>query len=417
MTIAELYNLFLQYPVVCTDTRKIRPSSLFFALKGQNFDGNIFAAKALQQGAAFAIIDSEQYKLSEQYIVVSDVLQTLQNLATYHRKQLTNTTVIVIGGSNGKTTSKELIYRVLQKKYNTYATLENLNNHIGVPLSILQITQQQLYAVIEIGANAANEHTLLCNITQPNYALLTNIGKDHLEGYESFEKTIQAYSEIYAYCNTHQLPIFLNTDDTLLTSIATGLQVIPYSKTNSFIEQDFPHLILNINNNYVQTNLVGSINFYNVVAAFTIGVFFNIPNKQIIDAIENYTPTNNRSQIANWKGNTLLLDAYNANPSSMEAMLADFGKFNHPKKIAILGDMLELGEFSFQEHKAIINQLLTLHLHQVILVGTEFAKHPSPYTHLPNTTQLISHLQQNPLNNCFILIKASRGIALEKAFT
>ena len=413
MQIQKLYKLFLDHPFICTDTRKIKENGIFFALKGDNFNGNKFAEQAILKGCAYAIIDEKEFCKNKKIILVENVLETLQLLAKYHREQI-NIPVIGITGTNGKTTSKELIHAVLSSEKNCYATKGNLNNHIGVPLSILKINKNHEIAIIEMGANHIGEITALCKIAQPNFGVITNIGKAHLEGFGSLEGVIKAKSELYNYIKENEGAIFVNNEDGLLINLANGSETISYGKKGSYcggIGNSTPFVNVLFSNKEIKSNLIGDYQFYNIMLAVCIGKHFGITDENIKLAIENYTPINNRSQIIETTNNTLILDAYNANPSSMIAMLHSFAKQNYDKKLCILGDMLEMGNTSLQEHKSIIDLTNELKL-ECIFIGTEFAQvHKQAYN---STDKFSESLIEKPIKNKTILLKGSRGIALEK---
>lgn len=410
-----LYELYLKHPTISTDTRTIEKDSLFFALKGESFDANKFAQQAIDNGAAYAIIDNPAKKTSERFILVDNTLTALQELARHHRQQL-KTKIICIAGSNGKTTTKELTCRVLNSKFKTFGTIGNLNNHIGVPLCLLKLDNSYEFAVIEIGANHIGENLLLCEIVLPEFGIVTNCGKDHLEGFGSIEGVIQSNKELYDYLKTNNGISFVNQDDKTLIKISEGHQKFFYgSNTGKFIEQ-FPFVKYQTETCTMETHLLGSFQQFNIACAYTVGKYFDIADNLIKEAIETYVPKNNRSQIVEWNGNKLLLDAYNANPSSMSPMIKDFSDYPIKNKIAVLGDMFELGEYSYEEHRKIIEQLKQSQIDKVILVGKEFQKHHTSFTHFENTKELKEWLLTQPLHDCFFLVKGSRGIALEKAF-
>ena len=420
MTIKALYQLFLASPIVCTDTRNIKKNSIFFALKGDSFNGNLFALQAIEQGCAYAIVD-EEIEQSDKVIKVENVLQTLQELATYHRQQL-HIPIIGITGSNGKTTTKELVQRVLQKRYNTYATFGNLNNHIGVPLSLLSITNQHEMAVIEMGANHKGEIAMLCNICLPNYGLITNIGKAHLEGFGGEEGVIIGKSELYKFIRKTNGLLFINNDDELLKRLSRGIDSYTYGSNNTaniYAEMllESPTLNFKINDAInVTSTLSGRYNLNNIMAAITIGTYFKITLNDAADAVATYVSDNNRSQIVNTKSNSIFLDAYNANPSSMQAAISNFCSQHLKNKIAIIGGMNELGETSELEHTALVNQLYEQEFSHIYLVGKYFS-HIIPNanaTLVENTTLLTDILKQMPIVNSNILIKGSRTNKLEQ---
>mgnify|MGYP006161343423 CR=1 FL=1 len=413
MNIKNLYLIFKQHPSICTDSRKITKGAIFFALKGENFNGNKFALKAIQDGCSYAIIDEKDYDTHQNTILVDDALATLQKLATYHRAQL-NIPVIGITGTNGKTTSKELIKEVLNSQLKTYATKGNLNNHIGVPLSILEINKQHEIAIIEMGANHEGEIAFLCDLAQPTFGVITNIGKAHLEGFGNFKGVIKAKSELYNYIQKNVGTLFVNSEADLLIELANNISKVTYGKNGDYtgaISESAPFISVVFQDEKIQSKLIGDYQFYNIMLAICIGNYFNISLNNIKKAVEEYSPTNNRSQIVKTNSNTLILDAYNANPSSMSAMLYSFAEQTYENKICILGDMLELGEHSRKEHLKIISLCQKLHL-DVIFIGEEFAK--LNYNAYSTTDKFSLYLENNPIENTTILLKGSRGIALEK---
>lgn len=423
MNVSELYKVYLSHPDICTDTRKITPNCIFFALKGGNFNGNKFAKEALNQGAAFVVIDEKEFKLSDDYILVNDVLETLQNLARFHRKQLT-IPVIGITGTNGKTTTKELMNAVLSKKYKTTATVGNLNNHIGVPLTLLSIPADCEIAIIEMGANHIGEIEFLCNIALPNYGIITNIGTAHIEGFGSFEGIKKTKNELYEFIRKNSGTVFLSTSDHILSELAINIKQVTYGindrNCSGKIISSSPTLQLewNCNATEVQTiesNLYGSYNFDNILAAICIGKHFDVSDNLINEAINEYAPSNNRSQIIKTETTTIFLDAYNANPTSMKASVDDFSKIDAKNKLMILGDMLELGNISNDEHQKMIDTIESLKI-ETIFVGKEFnaVKNKYLFKYLKNYTEVIGYLNTLSLNDYNILIKGSRGIQLEK---
>ena len=412
MTIKEIYNIFLQNPSICTDTRKIEKGSIFFALKGDNFNGNKFASQALDKGCVFAIIDEKKHQMPKT-ILVNDVLETLQELATYHRNQLT-IPVVGITGTNGKTTSKELINTVLSSEMNCYSTKGNLNNHIGVPLSLLKIKSTHEIAIIEMGANHKDEINFLCNISKPTHGVITNIGSAHLQGFKNLQGVIETKKELYNFLKEKNGHLFVNKDDKLLLRLSGGIDRTTYGNNGDYkgmITKNTPFISVEFNGLELSSNLIGDYQFNNIMLSICIGNYFKITNENIKTAIEDYSPTNNRSEIVETKNNTLILDAYNANPSSMSAMLNSFSKQNYDNKLCILGDMLELGEYSELEHKSIVNLCEKLGL-KCIYVGEEFNKvHSNAFL---SRVELEENLQKNPIKNMNILLKGSRGIGLEK---
>jgi UDP-N-acetylmuramoyl-tripeptide--D-alanyl-D-alanine ligase len=427
MEISHLYAIFKQHPLISTDSRNCPKNSLFFALKGDKFDGNDYIEQVLNNGAAYAVGDRKDLPKNERIIQVDNVLQTLQNLANYHRKQM-SATVVAITGSNGKTTTKELIGAVLSYKYKTLYTKGNLNNHIGVPLTLLQLTPEHEYAIIEMGANHIGEIRDLCCIADPDYGLITNIGKAHLEGFGSLEGVIQAKTELYDYLRQREKAIFANSDNPILKQFFAGLSVIDYgTSSDAFIQghiiEATPTLALkwgkkNENEHHViYTQLVGSYNFENVLAAICIGSYFLVEDEQINEAIKNYFPTNNRSQTIETAKNQLIIDAYNANPSSMRAALENFFTLPESPKMLILGEMRELGQYAKTEHQGIIDLLNQHFIEHVFLIGENFehcsSLHPQ-WKIFSNTENLLDYLRTYPMHGFHVLIKGSRGNELEK---
>ncbi len=424
MKISELYDIFVQHPVVVTDSRKIEPQSIFFALKGENFNGNKFAAKALESGAAYAVIDEAEYHSDHRFLLVNDVLSTLQELARYHRQQL-GLTIVAITGTNGKTTTKELTAAVLSKKFRVVNTQGNLNNHIGVPLTLLSLTRETEIGVIEMGANHPGEIAQLCEIALPDYGLITNVGKAHLEGFGSFEGVINTKTEMYRFLEKNNGKIFINTSNPYLTSKAEGVLKIGYTtqKGNEGLEGEllqsspfmafkalFPKGWL-----YCKTQLVGGYNLENALAASAIGLHFGVDPLKIRQALEEYQPSNNRSQFIRTNRNALLMDAYNANPTSMAAALENFSHYEAPRKAVILGDMLELGESSQEEHQKIVDLLSRMNPDLVYLVGPQFGscRMDSKFRSFKDNLQLIEDLNHNTIQDYLVLIKGSRGMKLE----
>jgi len=392
---------------------------VFFALKGDKFDGNKYASEALLKGAKLAVIDEEEHDKGSGYFLVEDALKALQELASHHRKLL-NIPLIALTGTNGKTTTKELIKVVLDTKYKTQATIGNLNNHIGVPLSLLNISPDDEIAVIEMGANHIGEITELCSIANPSCGMITNIGKAHLEGFGSLEGVIKAKSEIYHHLLNSREMAFVNQDDSLLIELANGLSIVTYGKDkqadiHAAITNSVPFLELQWGDHKIETQLYGDYNFENVMAAICVGVHFKVDPADITEAIANYIPSNNRSQVVKTASNTIFLDAYNANPSSMMVSIGHFQKQDAVNKVLILGDMLELGDVSQEEHKNIISEVEDK-FNTVILVGPEFSKACSSKTInvFADTNEAMAWLRTNLLKDASILIKGSRGIALEK---
>jgi UDP-N-acetylmuramoyl-tripeptide--D-alanyl-D-alanine ligase len=414
MNIAELYDLYTQSYLVDTDTRKIRKGSIFFALKGDNFDGNEFAEEALKSGANYVVIDEEKYKTDAKTILVENVLETLQKLANFHRKQLA-IPVISLTGSNGKTTTKELINTVLSKKYITVATPGNLNNHIGVPLTLLSMTPKTEIGIVEMGANHLKEIEFLCKIAQPTYGLITNFGKAHLEGFGDFEGVIKAKSELYDFLKLTNGTVFINTDDELQVKQSAGINAIEFNgKAIKFMEAN-PFVKVQFKNVIIESKLIGKYNFNNIAVAVAVGNHFNVFEKDIKNAIENYTPANNRSQIIQKGTNKIILDAYNANPSSMQAALENFVQLKAENKVVFLGDMFELGKDSKAEHEKIAKLVASCHFSKVFLIGKAFSATAAKNAFVSESFESFKNsTNYSNINNATILIKGSRGMALER---
>ncbi|AZJ35059.1 UDP-N-acetylmuramoyl-tripeptide--D-alanyl-D-alanine ligase [Tenacibaculum singaporense] len=412
MKIEDLYKLYITHGLVDTDTRNIRKNTLFFALKGENFNGNKFAEEAISKGASYAVIDEAEYKTSEKLILVEDVLETLQGLANYHRNQL-NIPVVALTGSNGKTTTKELINAVLSIKYNTTATQGNLNNHIGVPLTLLSMNKDTEIGIVEMGANHAKEIELLSEIANPDYGYITNFGSAHLEGFGSLEGVVKAKSELYDYLRAKNKKAFVNPNDEKQIAKTKGIENITFEESIKFIEAN-PFVKLSYNNIEILSNLIGAYNFANISAAITIGSYFNVTSEQIKEAIESYVPSNNRSQVINTQTNKIILDAYNANPTSMKAALESFSKLQANNKTIILGDMFELGEYSPKEHQGIVNLIEELDLDQTFLIGENFYKTITKHKKFENFYEFEGYIKNNQIESSTILVKGSRGMALER---
>ena len=420
MKIQDLHSAFLANPSISTDTRKIKENDIFFALKGDNFNGNIYAQKALDKGASIVVIDEEKYLIDERTILVKDVLTTLQQLANFHRRQ-SKAQVISLTGSNGKTTTKELINVVLRKTYRTIATKGNLNNHIGVPLTLLTIQPDTEIAIVEMGANHLKEIEFLCKIAEPDFGYITNFGKAHLEGFGGIEGVKKGKSELYDYLISRKKSIFLNADDPIQKDrLSTYIKKFGFSSDDSkyytikLLEAQ-PFVNLKVENINIETNLIGAYNFSNCCAAIIIAKYFNVELSEIKKAIEEYTPDNNRSQILHNNGHYIILDAYNANPSSMKVALENFNSLKKDRKILILGDMFELGESAREEHQNISNLATSLNFEQVILVGENFYLTNTNFIKLRNFNDLKYYLKENTLQSkSSILVKGSRGMALER---
>lgn len=427
--IEQLYAHFRNSSGVCTDSREIKPDCLFFALKGASFNGNHFAAKALDDGAQLAIVDEEDYATDNRYLLVNNTLTCLQQLAAYHRQQL-NIPVIAITGSNGKTTTKELTQAVMSRKFKSYATPGNFNNHIGVPLSLLNIEPGTEIAIIEMGANHIGEIASLCQIAQPDYGLITNIGKAHLEGFGSFKGVKQAKGELYSYLKQNNGKIFFNSDNQILIEMLDRQEAISYGQNREaacqgYILKDQPLLSIALKQDEtiyrIDTQLVGGYNLENILAAACIGRYFGICNQEIKTAIESYRPGNKRSQCLTTDRYTLILDNYNANPSSMKAALGNFAAMPATNKVLILGDMFELGQEAPVEHQVVVNQVLRIkNLTRVYFVGPEFCACTSRENRteqycFKNTDSFLNALKADPpAARSTILIKGSRGMQLEK---
>ncbi|MBB4034982.1 UDP-N-acetylmuramoyl-tripeptide--D-alanyl-D-alanine ligase [Dysgonomonas hofstadii] len=423
MEISELYKIYKQYPEVSTDTRNAPKESIFFALKGANFNGNEYAEKAVDRGCSYAIVDEAKYATRPNIILVENALETLQELAKHHRKQL-KTPVIGITGTNGKTTTKELITAVLSQEYNVISTVGNLNNHIGVPLTILRIKKEHEVAVIEMGASHIGEIKLLSEIAQPNYGLITNIGHAHIEGFGSYENVIKAKGELYDYIrSTRDGKIFIDFDNSLLREMAEGITSIDYGfEEDLFVSGKVisirPYLVFEWKfgnkRNKVKTKLIGEYNLMNTLAAVTIGKYMGVKAPLICKAIEDYEPTNNRSQLKETDRNMLIIDAYNANPTSMHAALENFDHMDVSRKVLILGDMKELGPDTDMEHQKVADYISNHSFDKVIFIGDNFSRVNTNYPRFRDMESLKDYLTVNPIEDSYILLKGSRGIQLEK---
>ena len=419
--ISRLYSIFKQYPIICTDSRTCPMDSLFFALKGDNFNANAFALSALEKGCRYAIIDEAEYKIDDRFILVDDVLKTLQKLATFHRQQL-SMPIIAITGTNGKTTTKELIAIVLKEKYNVLYTQGNLNNHIGVPLTLLKLKHEHEIAVVEMGANHLGEIKQLCEIARPDYGIITNVGKAHLEGFGSFEGIKKTKAELYDYIVRNGKLIFINPNNEDLCEMAKNAgvdnKIVKYIdgkivNSSPFLEMELFHSPQEAGL-VVRSNLIGVYNAENILASATIAHYFAVSNEQIKHGLENYIPQNNRSQFIETEKNKLIVDAYNANPSSMALAIKNFAQVDAASKFLILGDMLELGGQSEQEHQNIVDLLQENKFDNVFFVGKEFAKTNNSYRNFENTADLSEYIENEQIKNQYILIKGSRGIKLEQ---
>ena len=426
MSIEDIYHFFLKSTGITTDSRKCKVGNLFFALKGDNFDGNLYAKSAIENGCSYAFVDDPSLSKHENMIVVDSVLESLQQLAKFHRIRL-GIPVIGITGTNGKTTTKELVAAVLKKKYNVTSTAGNLNNHIGVPLTLLSMTSETEIGIVEMGANHVGEIGFLCGIALPDYGIITNIGKAHIEGFGSYEGVIKAKSELYNYLKENKGSIFINTSDKLLDRLAEGIAKYTYSAEKD-IEADVSMLGLeqtplleliwtHSNRTFdIETKIIGGYNALNILCSICVGLKFEVPEDDINDAIAAYESDNNRSQIVKSKFNTILLDAYNANPSSMEVALSNFESIAHQKKVVILGGMKELGHVSVDEHKKLCSQISKMDLYLSILVGREFlpALDICKNLYFEDKNKLIEYLKNYPIKDSMILVKGSRSNELEK---
>ncbi|MEO6000221.1 MAG: UDP-N-acetylmuramoyl-tripeptide--D-alanyl-D-alanine ligase [Chitinophagaceae bacterium] len=422
MNIEKLYELFLMNPSVTTDTRKIKPGDLFFALKGPTFNGNAFAHKAINDGAEFAIIDEPEYTLPQKTVLVADVLTTLQELARFHRLTF-NIPFIAITGSNGKTTTKELVHTVLSSRFKTFTTEGNMNNQIGIPLTLLRVKKDAEMAVIEMGANHQGEIESYCRYTIPTHGIITNAGKAHLEGFGGIEGVKKGKGELFNFICGHKGTAFVMWDYDYLREMSTGIaEVIKYGRIDGDIvgdiKQSDPYLEVSISKGAdltsIQTQLVGDYNLPNVLAAVTVGKYFKVADRFIKNAIEAYAPSNSRSQMIEKDSNKIILDAYNANPSSMKSALENFAKLQGTDKILILGAMAELGHESLEEHKSIIQLIDKYPWKYVVLVGGDFLKTPHPYMSFTNSGEAAKWYSQQHFTNSQLLIKGSRSMQMER---
>ena len=419
--IEQLYELFLQFPSVQTDTRKIKKGDLFFALKGPNFNGNLFAEESIKKGAAYAIVDEPLNIISDQLIQTKDVLTTLQALAKFHRQQF-KIPFIAITGSNGKTTTKELVSTVLSSSFNTYTTQGNLNNHIGVPLTILSIQPDAEIAVIEMGANHQKEIEGYCAYTLPTHGIITNCGKAHLEGFGGIEGVKKGKGELFNFLRETNGIAFVYNDFDYLKSMSIGIpNIIEYGTEsgevvgNATLTEPFLEVVINkpFQKN-IKTQLVGDYNLPNVLCAVAIGNYFNISSNKIKTAIENYTPSNSRSQMLNLGSNKIILDAYNANPTSTKAAIENFAKIQATEKIIMLGGMMELGEDSISEHETIINLIQKYQWSKVVLVGGDYKNIQQPYLFFNNSAEAKVWFEEQHFQDAHVLIKGSRSMQMEK---
>jgi UDP-N-acetylmuramoyl-tripeptide--D-alanyl-D-alanine ligase len=423
ISIESLYQLYQQHPSVTTDTRRINYGDIFFALKGDNFNGNLFARQAIAAGASYAVVDDAAIANGEQLLYTNDVLSTLQQLAKYHRQQL-NIPFIAITGSNGKTTTKELIHAVLSSKYKTYTTEGNLNNHIGIPLTILRVNKDAEIAVIEMGANHQKEIGGYCKYTMPTHGLITNCGKAHLEGFGGIEGVRKGKGELFTFLRENNGVVFACDDFDYFHSMTTGIKNLHwYGTVNGEVKgsvlRSEPFLEATITGGFedpfkIQTSFVGSYNIYNLLAAATAGRFFGIDSQNIKKAIEAYQPNNSRSQLIKKDGNDIILDAYNANPTSMQAAVENFAALQAENKILFLGGMMELGTESLAEHQQIITLLKQYHWKEVVLVGGDFARVGHPFKYFSTAAEAAAWWKHQKLTGNYLLVKGSRSVKMEQ---
>lgn len=425
MNISELYEIYKQSGKISTDSRNIIKDCVFFALKGENFDGNKFAQNAINSGAKVAVISDKKFEIASKTILVNDTLETLQQLAHYHRKNL-GIKILGITGTNGKTTTKELVFKVLSQKYKTFATQGNFNNHIGVPSTILSLTEEFEFAVVEMGANHINEIKELCQIVEPDLGIITNIGKAHLEGFGSIENLINTKLALFESVKSNKGIFLLNTNSQILEQRIKNYQsIIKYGNAEDSIvkvvevfNEMFLRFVVEINgkNFEIKTQMVGKYNIDNVLAAITVGIVAEVPLDKIIDAVWNFKPNNNRSELRKTQKNMLVLDMYNANPTSMNAAIENFSEIELANKFLIIGDMLELGENEKNEHQQIIDLIKNKEFKNVFFVGKIFnsCSSPNDFKKFLNVDELIEYLKTNRLEGYNILLKASNGTGLKK---
>ena len=422
MNIESLYSIFKSSTTVTTDSRNCPQGSIFFALKGDSFDGNKYAKSALEQGSSYAVVDDADVVEDDRYILVDNVLKALQDLANYHSKQFTHP-VIGITGSNGKTTTKELLATVIKTKYKLLYTQGNLNNHIGVPLTLLQINSNHNMAIIEMGANHPNEIAELCAIAEPDFGIITNIGKAHLEGFGGFDGVVKTKKELYDFIENKGGKVFVNAQDELLMSLSESLNRTLYNNEDAnfavSVKDALPTLALNVvsdTKDVLQTNLVGDYNAINIAVALEVGAFFNIEYPIMKAALEAYVPSNNRSQIVKTDANTIILDAYNANPASMAVAINNFKNLPNQHKVVMLGAMKELGGYSKDEHQALVDMVNDSNISEKYLVGKEFDiidRKPETVTFFASTEELKNYIKENPITDATILVKGSRSMKME----
>lgn len=426
MEISELYSIFEKHPVVTTDSRDCPEGSIFFSLKGVSFNGNAFAQKAIEKGCAYAVVDEKEYapEGDKRFILTDNCLHTLQKLANYHRRHL-GTKIIGITGTNGKTTTKELVAAVLEKKYNVLYTQGNFNNDIGVPKTLLRLKPEHEIAVVEMGASHPGDIKTLVDIVEPDCGIITNVGRAHLQGFGSFEGVIKTKGELYDFIRDNGGFVFIHSENKYLQSIASGLKLVKYGTTVNDTSLEVcgevvecaPFLKFRWNHRQglwheVQTHLIGSYNVYNMLAAAAIGIYFGVSEDKVSEALCNYVPTNNRSQLEVTTSNKLIVDTYNANPTSMKAALENFRDMKVSPKMAILGDMRELGEMSHEEHQKVVDFLKDNNISNVWLVGEEFGKTECAYRKFNNVDEVKAEIAAHEPQGFYILIKGSNGIKL-----
>lgn len=423
-TLENLYNQYIRGHRITTDSRTIREGDVFIALKGENFDGNMFALQAIESGAFVSVTDDEQYRHHPKCLWVPDTLRFLQDIASYHRHRL-GIPILGITGTNGKTTTKELCHAVLSLKYKTFATQGNFNNHIGVPLTLLSMDETTQFGIVEMGANHPGEIKALCDIADPDYGIITNIGQAHLEGFGSYENIIATKKQLYDHIRAKNGKLFVNADDPLLTELSAGIETSTYGQNGKAlkgeIKQSIPFLVYALKtlkgDLYIRTHLIGGYNFENAMAASCVGLETGISPLEIQQAIESYQPSNLRSQLIKTSRNTVILDAYNANPSSMKAALSNFREFRADNKMLVLGEMRELGANSAQAHEEIFNMTQNAGFSRIILVGDNFEHYGNSSNfirHFKTTDDLIAWLKEEQLREACILVKGSRGNRLER---
>lgn len=425
MQIKDLYDVYTHHPNIQTDTRKLQKGDLFFALKGPNFNGNLFAQQALDAGAAYVVADEDTGFADERILMTDNVLNTLQQLAKFHRQQFI-IPFLAITGSNGKTTTKELVHEVLSTTYKTYTTKGNLNNHIGIPLTILSVKKDAEIAVIEMGANHQKEIESYCSYTLPTHGIITNCGKAHLEGFGGVEGVLKGKGELFDYLKANNGTVFIMNDYDYLRNLSRGINKIKtYGTSNAEITgiaEDSSELLEvkmtgGTTIEKIRTNLVGEYNLPNVLVAVAVGKYFNVPDDKIKFALENYVPSNSRSQLIHKGTNKIILDAYNANPTSMKAAIDNLAKMEGSNKILMLGGMMEMGNESLSEHKAILDTIDGYKWKAVVLVGGDFNKFNHPYLYFNNSTKARDWFDKQNLENSTILIKGSRSMQMEKVLS